>query len=39
MPKMEEVVSVAEANGFNFKQYIDLTAIGYEYQYLFCFVR
>ena len=39
MPKMDEVVSEAEANGFTFKQYIDLTPIGYEYQYLFCFVR
>jgi SAM-dependent methyltransferase len=39
MPKMDDVVSVAESNGFVFKQFIDLTAIGYEYQYLFCFVR
>lgn len=39
IPKMEEVVSRAEANGFVYKQFIDLTAIGYEYQYLFCFVR
>ena len=39
MPKMDEIVSEVEANGFTYKQYIDLTPIGYEYQYLFCFVR
>ena len=39
IPRMEEVVSRAEANGFVYKQFIDLMAIGYEYQYLFCFVR
>lgn len=39
MPKMDEVVAKAEANGFLYKQFIDLTAIGYEYQYLFCFIR
>ena len=39
MPKMDEIVSEIEANGFTYKQYIDLTPIGYEYQYLFCFVR
>ena len=39
MPTMEEVVAEAEQNGFLFKQFIDLTPIGYEYQYLFCFVR
>jgi len=39
MPKMDEVVTAAEQNGFVYKQFIDLTAIGYEYQYLFCFVR
>ena len=39
MPRMEEVVSAAESNGFVYKQFIELTAIGYEYQYLFCFVR
>lgn len=39
MPTMEAVVAKAEANGFTYKQFIDLTAIGYEYQYLFCFVR
>jgi len=39
MPTMEELVSEAEQNGFTFKQHIDLTGIGYEYQYLFCFVR
>jgi ubiquinone/menaquinone biosynthesis C-methylase UbiE len=39
MPTMEELVGEAEQNGFTFKQYIDLTGIGYEYQYLFCFVR
>lgn len=39
MPKMDAVVRLAEDNGFTYKQFIDLTAIGYEYQYLFCFVR
>lgn len=39
MPRMEAVVSRAESNGFVYKQFIDLTSIGYEYQYLFCFVR
>jgi hypothetical protein len=39
MPAMEAVVTEAEQNGFIFKQFIDLTAIGYEYQYLFCFTR
>lgn len=39
MPIMEDVIKRAEANGFVYKQYIDLTGIGYEYQYLFCFVR
>ena len=39
MVKMDEVITKAEANGFVYKQFIDLTAIGYEYQYLFCFTR
>jgi SAM-dependent methyltransferase len=39
MPRMDAVVTRAESNGFVYKQFIDLTAIGYEYQYLFCFVR
>jgi SAM-dependent methyltransferase len=39
MPRMESVVSLAEDNGFVYKQFIDLTPIGYEYQYLFCFTR
>lgn len=39
MPTMESIVTEAEQNGFVFKQFIDLTAIGYEYQYLFCFIR
>jgi len=39
MPTMDEVVATAEANGFVYKQFMDMTAIGYEYQYLFCFVR
>jgi len=39
MPTMKEVISAAESNGFVYKQFIDLTAIGYEYQYLFCFTR
>ena len=39
MPKMEQVVGIAEQNGFTYKQFMDMTAVGYEYQYLFCFVR
>ena len=39
MPTMDEVVAAAESHGFVYKQFMDLTAIGYEYQYLFCFVR
>jgi hypothetical protein len=39
IPTMEQVVGIAEQNGFTYKQFMDLTAIGYEYQFLFCFVR
>jgi ubiquinone/menaquinone biosynthesis C-methylase UbiE len=39
MPTMAQIVSEVEAAGFKYKKYIDLTSIGYEYQYLFCFVR
>lgn len=39
MPTMEQIVAEVESCGFKYKQYIDLTAISYEYQYLFCFVR
>ena len=39
MPTMAQIVSEVESVGFKYKQYIDLTSIGYEYQYLFCFVR
>lgn len=39
MPIMETVVSRAEANGFTYKQFLDMTGVGYEYQYLFIFVR
>lgn len=39
MPTMDAVVSEVEGAGFKYKQFIDLTSIGYEYQYLFCFVR
>lgn len=39
MPTMEEIVGEIESVGFTYKQYIDMTSIGYEYQYLFCFVR
>lgn len=39
MPEMEKVVSEVESAGFIYKEFIDLTPIGYEYQYLFCFVR
>jgi 2-polyprenyl-3-methyl-5-hydroxy-6-metoxy-1,4-benzoquinol methylase len=39
MPIMEQLVSEIEAAGFIYKEFIDMTPIGYEYQYLFCFVR
>jgi SAM-dependent methyltransferase len=39
MPTMESIVREIEAAGFTYKEYVDLTPIGYEYQYLFCFVR
>lgn len=39
MPTMDQIVSEVESCGFKYRQYIDLMAIGYEYQYLFCFVR
>lgn len=39
MPTMEQIVSEVESVGFKYKQYIDMTSIGYEYQYLFCFTR
>lgn len=39
MPRMEQIVGIVESAGFTYKQFIDLTPIGYEYQYLFCFVR
>lgn len=39
MPTMAQVVNEVESVGFKYKQYIDMTGIGYEYQYLFCFIR
>lgn len=39
MLAMEKMVSEIEAAGFIYKEFIDLTPVGYEYQYLFCFVR
>ena len=39
MPTMEHLVHDIEAAGFKFKEFLDLTPIGYEYQYLFCFMR
>jgi hypothetical protein len=39
MPIMEKIVHEIEEAGFTYKEFIDLTPIGYEYQYLFCFVR
>jgi SAM-dependent methyltransferase len=39
MPTMEKIVHDIENAGFMFKEFLDLTPIGYEYQYLFCFVR
>lgn len=39
IPTMDEAVAEVERAGFTYKKFIDLTSIGYEYQYLFCFVR
>jgi SAM-dependent methyltransferase len=39
MTTMEQIVAEVEGCGFKYRQYIDMTGIGYEYQYLFCFVR
>lgn len=39
MPTMAQIVSEVESAGFKYKQYIDMTSIGYEYTYLFCFTR
>lgn len=39
MPAMSEITAEVESYGFKYKQYIDLTGVGYEYQYLFCFSR
>lgn len=39
MPSMAQIVAEVESCGFKYKEYIDLMAIGYEYQYLFCFIR
>lgn len=39
MPTMAQIVSEVEGVGFKYKQYIDLTSIGHEYSYLFCFIR
>ena len=39
MPTMESLVNEIEQAGFAYKEFIDLTPIGYEYQYLFCFSR
>jgi ubiquinone/menaquinone biosynthesis C-methylase UbiE len=39
MPTMAEITAEVEGCGFKYKQYIDLTGVGYEYQYLFCFSR
>jgi len=39
IPTMEEMVAEVEAAGFTYKKFIDMTSIGYEYQYLFCFIR
>jgi len=39
MPTMEHLVHEIEQAGFTFKEFLDLTPIGYEYQYLFCFLR
>ena len=39
IPTMDELVAEVESAGFTYKKFIDMTSIGYEYQYLFCFIR
>jgi SAM-dependent methyltransferase len=39
MPDMKVLTAEAEAAGFVFKRAIDMTPVGYEYNYLFCFTR
>ena len=39
MPVMQDLVREIEEAGFTYKEFVDLTPIGYEYQYLFCFLR
>lgn len=39
MPKIDKLVQEIESAGFTYKEFIDLTPIGYEYQFLFCFLR
>lgn len=39
MPPIESLVKEVEAVGFKLLHHVDLTAIGYEYQYLFMFGR
>lgn len=39
MPVMDKLTKEIEAAGFTYKEFVDLTPIGYEYQYLFCFLR
>jgi len=37
MPNIDVLVGEIEAAGFKYAQHVDLTAIGYEYNYLFLF--
>lgn len=39
MPNIDTIVNEIAAVGFKYTHHVDLTAIGYEYQYLFFFVR
>jgi len=39
MPVMERLTEDIESAGFIYKEFIELMPIGYEYQFLFCFVR
>jgi hypothetical protein len=39
MPNIEPMVQEIESVGFKLLEHIDMTAVGYEYQYLFLFQK
>jgi 2-polyprenyl-3-methyl-5-hydroxy-6-metoxy-1,4-benzoquinol methylase len=39
MPSIEEIVKIAKAAGWQYKSYVDLTSIGFEYAYLLLFTH